>query len=125
MISGSVTSGREAVVRLKVQGTGGQEQEVSVIIDTGFTGWLTLPRSVINHLKLPWLTKGRALLANGQLETFDVHVGTLLWDGQPLRVMIDAVDSDPLLGMSLLQNCELHIQNIDGGNVTINRISHP
>lgn len=125
MIIGIVTAEHEAVMRLKVQGFNGQHQEIQVVIDTGFTGWLTLPPSLIVTLGLPWLTKGQALLANGQTETFDVYIATLLWDGQPLRVMVDAADTDPLLGMSLLHGYNLHIQNVADGIVTIQRITTP
>jgi clan AA aspartic protease len=122
MITGVVTAEREAVIRIKVQGLGGEEQEAQAVVDTGFTGWLTLPPSVIDTLGLPWLTKGQALLANGQLEIFDVYVATLLWDDQPLRIMVDAVETEPLVGMSLLFGYNLTIVNLDGGNVTIQRI---
>jgi clan AA aspartic protease len=125
MITGVVTTDREAVVRLKVQGLSGQEEEIQAVLDTGFTGWLTLPPSLIAALGLPWLTKGRALLANGQVDTFDVYVATLLWDGRPLRLMADAADTDPLVGMSLLHGYDLHIRNIDDGIVILQRIASP
>ena len=125
MIISMVTAEREAVIQLTVQGFNGQLQATQVVVDTGFTGWLTLPPSLITSLGLPWLTKGQALLANGQTETFDVYVATLLWDGQPLRVMVDEADTDPLLGMSLFHGYDLHIQNLQGGVVTIQRIATP
>jgi len=122
MITGVVTAEREAVMRLDVQGFNRQQQEIQAIIDTGFTGWLTLPPSLITALGLPWLTKGQALLANGQTETFDIYIATLLWDGQQLRVMVDAAETEPLLGMSLLHGYDLHIHNVEDGVVTIQRI---
>ncbi|MDQ3250650.1 MAG: clan AA aspartic protease [Chloroflexota bacterium] len=125
MVTGVVTAEREAVIRVQVQGASGQAQVIEAVIDTGFTGWLTLPPSLIAMLGLPWLTQGRALLANGQMETFDVYAATLLWDGQSLRVMVDEANTDPLIGMSLLHGYELYIQNQDGGSVTIQRIATP
>ena len=47
MITGIVTDRREAVIRLKVRGPTGQDQEIEAIIDTGFDGWLSLPSSII------------------------------------------------------------------------------
>jgi clan AA aspartic protease len=123
MITGIVTAEREAVMRLVVEGFNGQQQEIQVVIDTGFTGWLTLPPALITALGLPWLTKGQALLANGQTETFDIYIATLLWDDQRLRVMVDAAETDPLLGMSLLLGYDLHIQNVEDGLVTIQRVA--
>ena len=66
MITGIVNPNREAVLRLKVQGPNGQEEEIEAVIDTGFTGELTLPPDVIARLGLTWLTQGQAGMANGQ-----------------------------------------------------------
>lgn len=40
-------------------------------------------------------------------------------------MMVDAVESDPLLGMSLLHGYDLCIRNVDGGEVSIQRIPAP
>lgn len=122
MITGIVTAEHEAVVNLIIRGSNGQERTVPVVIDTGFTGWLTLPLAVITELELIWLTKGQALLANGQIEIFDVYIATLIWDREVRRVMVDAAETDPLLGMSLLNGYEMCIQNIINGEVTIQPI---
>lgn len=53
MITGVVTAEREAVIGLKVQGPSGQTQKIQAVIDTGFTGWLTLPPSLIAALGCP------------------------------------------------------------------------
>jgi clan AA aspartic protease len=119
MITGVVTASREATIRLRVRGPHGLEQEIDAVIDTGFNGWLSLPSRLITALGLVWLTRGRALLADGSEEEFDVYSGTVLWDGQPLRIPIDEAETDPLVGMSLLYGHELHIQVVDGGSVTI------
>ena len=52
MISGVVTDRREAVVRLRMHGPAGQDQEIEAVIDTGFDGWLSLPSSIIARLGL-------------------------------------------------------------------------
>jgi len=44
---------------------------------------------------------------------------TVLWDGQPQYVEADAVDTIPLVGMSLLDGYNLHIQVTAGGQVVI------
>jgi clan AA aspartic protease len=109
MITGTVTANREAFISLRIPGPSGQEEDVDAIVDTGFTGTLTLPFSVISSLGLHWLTQGQAILANGQLETFDVYRATVIWDGQPLRIMLEAAETDPLVGMTLMYGYDIFI----------------
>ena len=119
MITGAVNADREAVIRLVVRGPGGQEEEREAVIDTGFNGFLTLPPAVITALGLTRIGRGRAILANGSEELFEIYEATVLWDGQPRSVEADAADTDILVGMSLLYGRDLRIHAVDGGTVTI------
>lgn len=125
MITGTVNTYQEAVIHLILHGLRGEEWEIEAVVDTGFTGSLSLPPSLITGLKLPYLRRGRAILADGSVSDFDVYEGTVIWDGQLRQVIIDAVDTDPLVGMRLLRGYELTIQVIDGGNVSIQALSPP
>ncbi len=122
MILGVVNPSREATIRLQVSGPGCVPQEVEAVIDTGFDGWMSLPPAVIAVLALPWRTRGRAILANGSEDEFDVHSGSVLWNGVPRRIPIEAADTDPLVGMSLLYGSDLMIRGVDGGRVQIEPI---
>ena len=117
MITGAVNADYEAIIRLLVQGPAGPAHEVDAIIDTGFNGFLTLPPALVTALGLMRRSRGRALLANGSEELFDIYGVTMLWDGQHRYVEADAVDTMPLVGMSLLDGHDLHIQVADGGQV--------
>ena len=119
MITGTVNADYEAVIRLFVQGPAGPAHEVAAIIDTGFNGFLTLPPALVTALGLMRRSRGRALLANGSEELFDIYGVTVLWDGQQRYVEADAVDTTPLVGMSLLDGYDLYIQVADGGQVVI------
>jgi clan AA aspartic protease len=81
MIVGVVNANREAVIQLVVRGSKGQEQEIQAIIDTGFTGFLTLPLALIDSLGLPWLGRESGVLSDGSLQVFDVYAATVIWDG--------------------------------------------
>ena len=119
MIEGVVNAAHEAVVILPVQGPAGLVREIEVVIDTGYSGFLTLPPSLVEELGLPFRFRGRAFLTNGSEETFDVYGVTTLWDGQPRYVEADAVGPTPLAGMSLLDRHNLSIDVADGGRVVI------
>ena len=115
MITGVVTTNREAVITLTVHGPTGQAQEIQAVIDTGCDGSLTLPSAVITALGLPWRRRGRALLADGSESVFDIYEATVMWDGNPRRISVDEVEIMPLVGMSLLYGYELTVQIIGGG----------
>ena len=120
MITGQVTVYREAVISLSVQGPEGQSREIDAVIDTGFNGFLTLPASLIQELGLVWRRRGRAMLADGSDSLFDIYEAIVTWDDRPRRIAVDEVNSDPLIGMSLLYGYELTVQVVDGGSVVIN-----
>jgi predicted aspartyl protease len=67
MITGIVTAAPEAVINLIVRDPNSQEEEIQVVIDTGFDGSLTLPAKLIASLGLPRRRRGRSLLADGNL----------------------------------------------------------
>jgi len=119
MISGVVDARREALVSLPVRGPGRQEQIVQAVIDTGFTGFLTLPSSLVEALRLPRIGRSRALLASGQEVLLDLHEAAILWDGRWLTVEVDSVDAEALVGMSLLAGYSLYLEAVAGGRVTI------
>ena len=119
MITGVVNARHEATVRLPVQNVNGQVQEIEAILDTGFNGSVTLPPTVIVALGLSWRSRGSALLANGSEDDFDIYAGTVIWDGRPRNVLVEAADTDPLIGMALLYGYDVRIQAVDGGSVTI------
>jgi predicted aspartyl protease len=74
MITGTVNADSEAVIRLVVQGPVGHVHEIEAVIDTGFNGFLTLPSALVTMLGLTRLSRGRALLANGSEELFDIQI---------------------------------------------------
>jgi clan AA aspartic protease len=119
MINGAVNAFREARVEITVIGLNGQ-QTLSAIIDTGFTGFLTLPEQAISKLGLTWAYREGAILGDGSVHNFDLYTGKVQWMGGATLVSVIASDTIPLIGMSLLACCKLEIEVIDGGRVRIN-----
>lgn len=119
MISGSVNGRLEAIIPLRVLDAGGVPQQIETILDTGFTGALTLPPAAIENLGLVWRSRSSAVLASGQIEEFDVFAATVMWDDGLRKILVQAIDNVPLLGMRLLAGFELRIQVVKGGTVEI------
>src|SRR5581483_4920953 len=100
----------------------GQEQEVEALLDTGFTGSLTLPPALIANLGLPWVSREDAILANGTVEQFAIYAATVIWDGLARPILVEAIDATPLLGMTLLIGHDLRARVKIGGLVQIEAI---
>ena len=119
MIEGVVNAAREAVITLRLQEPEGRTRDIEAVVDTGYSGFLTLPTEVVAELGLPFAYIGQALLANDAQVSFDVHYLTVLWEGEPRDIEADATGSTPLVGMLLLENHHLNIEVVDGGRVVI------
>lgn len=119
MIQGVVNDAFEPVVALSLQGPGGQTQDIEAVVDTDYSGFLTLPPSLVMELRLPFSYIGRAFLANDDEVTFEVHDVTVLWDGRQRHIKADATGSTPLVGMLLLESHDLNIEVVRGGRVAI------
>ena len=119
MIEGAVNAAYEAIVPLRIQGPEGQTRDIEAVVDTGYSGLLTLPLHLVDELELPFAYVGQAFLANDEEVTFQVHNVTVLWDGQPRDIEADATGSTPLVGMLLLDKHNLDIDVEGGGRVLI------
>ncbi|MBM3333829.1 clan AA aspartic protease [Candidatus Sumerlaeota bacterium] len=123
MITGQVNALYEAVIPVHLCDATGTTHQFEAVLDTGFNGTLTLPSEIITTLQLPWRTRGNVLLADGREDTFDIYVATIVWDGKPRHILVEAVDMMPLVGMRLLADHDVWLRVQRGGAVQIAGIS--
>jgi clan AA aspartic protease len=122
MIEGRVRRDRAATVVVNLLNDHGEVTPVEVIVDTGFTGDLTLPTDLISRLGLSFVGRGEAIVGDGAIDLFDVYAATVEWDGKPRRIEVDAVRNEPLLGMGLMQGYRLTVDVRDDGSVSLTRL---
>lgn len=118
MMQGYVNTNYEAIISLVIKHNS-RLKSINAVIDTGFTGFLSLPQSIIDELELPWSYSDYATLGDGSETLFDIHNGNVIWDGQFREIEINSADTDPLLGMRMLRGYRLQVDTIQGGLVTI------
>ena len=123
MMIGNVNSRREAIIQLAVLGENDQRQGIKAVIDTGYTGFLTLPSALIAKLGLTWFMQEEGTLGDGSLCMFNVFEAFIIWNGQIRAIEINESEAEPLVGMVLLEGYELNIQGLAGGTVTIKALS--
>ncbi len=123
MISGSVSGDQQAVVTIEIIDGDGAPRALGVILDTGFTGYLTLPSESIEQLALPFVGQRTFELANGELFRFDAYLAAVAWHGSLRDALVLLSDSTPLLGMTLLWGSRMTLDAITNGEVTIEELA--
>jgi clan AA aspartic protease len=118
MMQGYVNQNYEAMLSLVVR-NGEKLKSITAVIDTGFTGFLSLPISVVRELELSWSYRDRATLGDGSEVLFDIYDGMVIWGGQYREIEINAAETEPLIGMSMLRGYRLQVDTVQGGLVTI------
>jgi clan AA aspartic protease len=118
MMQGFVNQSCEAVLPIVIKHNTMTEL-VDAVIDTGFSGFLTLPAAIIAALDLTWKGRDVATLGDGTRCIFDVYIATVIWDGQYREIDINESETNPLIGMQLLRGYDLRMRIIEGGTVVI------
>jgi clan AA aspartic protease len=121
MMRGYVNQNYEAMLSLVVR-NGDKLKSITAVIDTGFTGFLSLPIAAIRELELSWSYRDRATLGDGSEVLFDIYDGMVIWGGQYREIEINAAETEPLIGMSLLRGYRLQVDTVQGGLVTISEL---
>lgn len=114
--------GSEPLISLRVGAGSGRDEQIEAVIDTGFTGELTLSPRTVESLSLRFQGDGTATLADGSVESFEIYRAALFWHGLPRLVLVYAVPGPPLIGMELLRGSELRVEATRGGRVEIEEL---
>ena len=98
------------------------ERAVDAIVDTGFTGHLTLPMAVVTRLGLTPQQGSQAVMADGVVRPFNRYAADVSWDGVWRPVLVYGTGREPLVGLRLLAGHELRFQVAPGGEVEVTRL---
>jgi len=125
---GIVNDHVEANIVLNVLDDSGGSIPITCIIDTGATGEMTLPQSVIHRLNLPLAEDPDNIgvtLADGSSSPGRLYIARVLWHGSIREVEVVNVGTEPLVGMGLLYGSNVNIDAVPGGQVTITELPNP
>jgi clan AA aspartic protease len=117
MMTGTITN-RRAHINLPIRGPGGSGN-VEFTIDTGYTALMTLPAAACIALKFPYVGRDTTFLADGTPRDLDYYKLIVEWDGKERNVDIIAIDSEPLIGMTLLDGYDVFMGIRENGVVRI------
>lgn len=122
-VTGTVSAGLEALVRLRLRTPAGAETEIDAVVDTGYTGSLTLPDAVVTALGPTRHSGGRAVLADGTSRRYDSYEVEVDWCGAWRSVVASGIGDEALVGMGLLSGHRLTVDVLPGGAVEVAPLS--
>jgi clan AA aspartic protease len=114
--------GLEPEVPLTVLNVSGDDLDVRSVVDTGFTGELTLPEEHIRELGYPYGGSADGTLADGSERLMHFYYGRVLWHGREREIVVVAAKGQPLTGMELLSGSRLTVDATPGGEVAIEEL---
>ena len=91
---------------------------LEVVLDTGFTGYLTLSTETFQQFGLPLVDRRTFELANGECFDFEAYLGAVSRNGLPTDALVLQSDSIPLMGMNLLWGSRVVVNAMDDGEVS-------
>ena len=94
-------------------------REVEAMLDTGFTGYLTLPENILSEIGAMPVGIQSARTGDGNITRFRCYRGVVEWDGEERKVRILHSQTFPLVGMNLLWGLDLAAALRHEGRVSI------
>jgi clan AA aspartic protease len=110
-MNGFVDRAGRALLRVDLRSASGSiHASIVVWIDTGFTGDLVVPQSMIDQLTLPLTGTVSAVLADGSRTVLKTYECLIDWFGELKRLEVVANEgAHPLLGVGLLRERDLRV----------------
>ena len=119
MIRGKINAAREAVIRLELRGPTGQTAVVDTVIDTGYSGFLTVTPEIASRLMLKWHSGRYGSMADGSIREFMVYIAEVYWNDGWRETEVLALGNEVLLGMRMLQGYKLTVEVVPDGGIEI------
>ena len=119
MIRGQIAELGLAWLPISIQDGNGGWQTLRCVVDTGFTGQLALPESVVRQLALELNNETRVTPAAGPPVLTLAGAVLIDWMERTMPARVVQAGTHPLLGMSLLRNHHIAIDAVADGAVAV------
>lgn len=123
MLVGEVRSiaggGLRAIVRVDLDASSGSRTTLDAALDTGFTGYLKLPRTRVEQLGLKRIGAANVSLADDRKVQSELFLASVRFGGKSRIAVIHALGTRALVGMQLLKGFRLEVGVFENGPVTL------
>ena len=106
-------------VLIEVKGESESRVSMEALLDSGFTGAVSLPLRVIKELNLTWSGEHSVTLGDASEVGVDLYEGIVEFAGSRYRCAILSTGDVPTVGMHLMQEARICFEAVPGGVVTL------
>ena len=99
----------------------GSQVTRELVVDTGFTGGLSLPMQMVEELGLPYFRRLEAELADGVMNEYLTYLAAIRWHDKALDVVTYALGDRPLLGTALLEGNTMNADFTESATFTLEK----
>jgi len=86
-------------------------KEIDFLLDTGFNGYLVIPKSISKNFQLEKIGMSDYVTASGDGKLADVYLGKLNFFNEEMKVPVLIINSNfALIGMEMFDNCKIIIE---------------
>lgn len=117
MIEGVARNSAPRII-LTVHGEDDSE-DIEFLIDTGCTGFLSLPTSTLDALGAEEEGAAFVSMADGSYRRAMLYRVNVEWNGDEREVQAITLEDQPLLGFQMMQGYHLSIEMSEGGLATM------
>ncbi len=100
-------------------GDNGVPARLETVIDTGFSGLMTLPDTTVEQMSLKKIGQARTYLADGIEREYDLYKVDVDWFGESRSIEVLCMGRFPLLGMAMMDGLDLRVRVEDGGAIAL------
>ena len=118
-MTGNVSVRGELLLPIRLFDTNGHVHRVEAVVDTGFSGYLSLPRDAIRQLGVTAAEPVEMELATNLVVTVPSYEGVVQWRGEQRLIEVLEAEGTPLIGTALLWGSLLTAEMTDNGAVAI------
>ena len=111
--------GQSPMVPIELYVRGKFLRSVEALLDTGFSGAVSLPLDVVEELGLEGSGDQMVNLADGSEIRVDVYIGFIGFAGERYRCAVLATGDIPTVGMHLLQGMKVCLEASVGGDIEL------
>ena len=113
------------VVQVELRGRDGRSVFVDAVLDTGFTGTISIPIGVIRELGIVRRRRETFVLADGSTSESSVYDGSVRFAGSWFETDIFSTHYIPTVGMRLLYGANISFDAVPDGDIEYRLLDLP